>query len=202
MSKRAKFTDPRGQHVRLYKDIVKSPAWLGLSMAERGFYVTIRSQVTSFNNGNIEASLGTLKHSGVASSATLSKCLRALTTVGLIGKTRQGGIAWGRKVCSLYRFTDEPVIALPKADIKAMPATNEWKKFETVKSVKHALKIAHEDAKRSPAADESGLQELKLIDSESEASRVANASDSEADAFAPVQKLKQTLEANIALEVA
>ncbi|HEX7381080.1 MAG TPA: hypothetical protein VF265_02890, partial [Nevskiaceae bacterium] len=49
----------------------------------------------AFNNGNIEATLGALKHAGITSSATLAKGLRALSVAGFIAKTRQGGVAWG-----------------------------------------------------------------------------------------------------------
>lgn len=197
-----KHNDPRGQHLRLYLDITKSHAWLGLSMAERGFYVQLRSRLNSFNNGNIDATLGKFKHDGVTSSATLSKYLRSLATVGLIGKTRQGGVAWGQKVCSLYRFADEPVLHLPKYGIKAIPATNEWKQFDTLKAVKRALLVAHEEAKRKPAADESGLQKLNCTDSKSEASSAANASASEAEAVAHVQNLNQETALEIAVEAA
>ncbi len=106
--------DLRGGHVRLYWELVDSVAWRALSWADRGLYIAMRRKLLATNNGNIEATLGTLRHAGVTSSASLAKGLRALMTAGFIAKTRQGGVAYGTKVCSLYRFTDEPVFDLPK----------------------------------------------------------------------------------------
>jgi hypothetical protein len=179
-----------------------SPAWRALSMAERGLYVEIRKQLNSSNNGNISATMTTLKHAGVNSSATLAKGLRSMLAVGLIDKMRQGGIAWGQKVCSLYRFTDEAVFDFPKLGIKAMSATNDWRKFERIKDATRAIEAAHEDAKRKPADSKSGLQEVKRVDSVCEASSATNASASEAEGGTPAQFLKQPQRPETALEPA
>jgi hypothetical protein len=183
--------DPRGGHVRLHWELVDSVAWRALSWADRGLYIAIRRKLLGSNNGNIEASLSTLRHAGVTSSASLAKGLRALMTVGFLAKTRQGGIAYGQKVCSLYRFTDELVLQFPKLNIKAMRATNEWRQFGNLAEVRAALKAAHDAAKR-PAMKRagSGLQKMKGIGSVSE--RKASMTDSidEQEAAASVQKLK------------
>lgn len=88
--KRSKYKDPEGGHVRLYWKLLDSPAFLSLSWADRCLYLALKRKMNGSNNGNIEASLGSLRAAGFTSSATLAKGLRALLTVGLIDKTRQG----------------------------------------------------------------------------------------------------------------
>jgi hypothetical protein len=141
----------RGGHVRLYWDMIDSMAWRALSWVEKGLYVTMRRKLKGTNNGNIEATLATLKHYGITSPATLSKGLKSLQAVGLIAKTRQGGIAYGSKVCSLYRFTDEPTFEHPKLGVKACKATNDWQRFKTLGEARAAIKAAQA---RPAGADE------------------------------------------------
>ncbi|MDU7586553.1 MAG: hypothetical protein E7K47_04035 [Acidovorax sp.] len=186
-----KPSDPRGGHVRLYWTLIDSLAWRALSYSSQSVYIAMRRRLQSTNNGNISAALGDMKHFGITTSATLAKALRELQTVGLIAVTRQGGIAYGRQVCSLYRFTDEAVYEQPKVGVKACQATDDWKRFEKLAEVKGAIKKAHADAKRQPDKNKSGLQKLKRTDSDSEALSRFNDSDSEAVAVSLVQKLKQ-----------
>ena len=153
---KAKFTDPRGGHIRLYWDVTDSMAWRALSWAEKGLYLAMRRKLYSTNNGNIEATLTTLRHAGVTSPTSLAKGLRALQAVGLIAKTRQGGIAFGTKVCSLYRFTDEQVYEQTKVGIKPCKVTNEWQQFKTLAEARAALKAAHAAAKRPKGESDDG----------------------------------------------
>jgi hypothetical protein len=111
--------DHMGAHARLYDQIVNSHAWSALSFTARALYVQMRVKLKQTNNGNIEATAKTLSHSGFGSPSTLSKALRELQTVELIEKTRQGGIAAGGKLCSLYRFTDKETWEHTKNGIKA-----------------------------------------------------------------------------------
>jgi hypothetical protein len=136
--------DPRGGHVRLYWALVDSMAWRALSWVEQGLYIAMRRKLRATNNGNIEATLATLRHAGITSPATLSKGLKTLQAVGLIAKTRQGGIAWGVKHCSLYRFTDEAVFEQPRQGIKPCKATNEWQQFKTLAEARAAIKAAQQ----------------------------------------------------------
>ena len=130
-----------------------------------------------------------MKHYGISTSATLAKALRELQTVGLIAVTRQGGIAYGRQVCSLYRFTDEAVYEDPKGGVKAQQATNDWQRFTKLAEAEAEIKQAHANVKRPQ--NKSGVQILKRTDSDSEALRRFNDSDSEAVAVSLVQKVKQ-----------
>lgn len=137
--------DPRGGHVRLYWAILDSPAWRVLTHADVRVYLALRRKLGKTNNGDINATLAEMRHSGIGSSSTLSSALRRLEALGFIEKTRQGGIAFGGKLCSLYRFTDEPTFEIAKAKVKAGPATNEWGKFTNMVEARAAVR--HLEAK-------------------------------------------------------
>ncbi len=183
--------DPRGGHVRIYWEIVDSHAWRALSWADRGLYVALRRKLLNTNNGNIEATLGGMSPAGITSSASLSKGLRSLIAVGLIDKTRQGGIAYGSKVCSLYRFTDEAMLDHPRLGLKAMRATNEWKQFGSIEAANTAIEQANQAARRRPSENDLGVRFLKPAASESESHAVTSDSLPEAAGVLRVQRLKQ-----------
>lgn len=191
--------DPKGGHVRLYWDMIDSMAWRCLGASSKELYVAMRRSLKGSNNGNISATLGDLKHYGIRSSATLAKGLRELKTLGFIAPTRLGGIAWGTKVCTLYRFTDIASSEFPKLQIAAVGATDEWRKFTSLADASQALKQAHANARRPKQGStdgttqfDVGLQKLNDVASKSERSSSKFNSDSEAVANSLVQKLKQT----------
>lgn len=124
--------DPMGGHMRIYWGIVDSPAWRVLSHADVRVYLAMRRKLRSTNNGDINATLVEMRHSGISSSSTLSMALRHLEVLGFIAKTRQGGIAFGGKLCSLYRFTDQPTYEMPKLGLSAVRATSDWQRFTTI----------------------------------------------------------------------
>lgn len=142
--------DPRGGHVRIYWDVLDSHAWHALSYVEQAVYLAMSRQLRGSNNGDIEATLGTLRHHGITSSATLAKSLRALLTVGLIAVNRQGGMSQGGKQATLYRFTDAPALEFKKktGPIPASRATNEWKAWPSRAAAVAAIEAAHAAAKR------------------------------------------------------
>jgi len=160
--------DEMGAHARLYDQIAHAPAWLALSCTARALYMQLRVKLKTNNNGNIEATLGTLKHSGFKSSSTLAKALRELETLGLIAKTRQGGITAGGRLCNLYRFTDKPMYDFPKQGLKASKATHEWRQWAGLREAEAALRAAHAAAKRPECENANKPQESKRINSESE----------------------------------
>ena len=132
--------DPRGGHARIYWEILDSPAWRALTHADVRVYLAIRRRLGKTNNGNISATLTDCAHHGIKSSSTLAAALYRLEALGFISKTRQGGIAAGGKVCSLYRFTDEPTFDIPKVHVKAEPASNDWKAFTSLAHARSALR--------------------------------------------------------------
>jgi predicted transcriptional regulator len=132
--------DPRGGWIRLYWEIVDSMAWRVLSHADVRVYLALRRKLVHTNNGNISAALSEMKHSSIPSSSTLATALHRLEALGLLEKTRQGGIADGGKLCCLYRFTDEESFDFPKLAVRASKATNEWKSFKTLAAARAVIK--------------------------------------------------------------
>ncbi len=133
--------DPRGGHARLYWSILDSPAWRTLTHADVRVYLALRRKLGRTNNGDINATLAEMKHAGISSSSTLSAALHRLEALGFIEKTRQGGIASGGKLCSLYRFTDDPTFDIAKAGVRAGPATNEWQRFKNMAEARAAVRM-------------------------------------------------------------
>lgn len=100
-------------------------------------YLALRRKLGKTNNGDINATLSEMKHSGISSSSTLSTALHRLEALGFIEKTRQGGIAFGGKLCSLYRFTVSPTnrrLTLPRPGFvpARQPTTGDWRLFNNL----------------------------------------------------------------------
>lgn len=132
--------DPRGGHIRLYWEMHDSAAWRALSHADVRVYLALRRKLGGTNNGDINATLAELRHAGISSSSTLSTALHRLEALGFIAKTRQGGIAFGGKLCSLYRFTDVETFDIVKAGVTAGKATNDWKLFKSLAEARAAVR--------------------------------------------------------------
>jgi len=195
-------TDPRGGHVRLYWVLLDSMAWRALGWADQGLYIAMRRKLQGSNNGNIEATLATLRHSGITSTASLAKGLRALLAVGLIDRTRQGGLSQGRKVCNLFRFTDEPVLEHPKLEIPAMKATNDWREHTTLASAQAAIQAAHKASltgKPRQRKNASPVQPLNRTSSAIEVITPFTSSKTEVGDARSVQKLKSVETAELAV---
>lgn len=179
-----------GGHVRVYWSILDSPAWHALSYADQALYMALRRDLGATNNGNISATLKTMRHRGFTSSATLAKCLRALQAVELIDKTRQGGIANGGKECCLYRFTDQETWPHPKKGVAAMKPSHGWRRFASRAQAAAVIREAHANARRpTPNGVESKVQKLKRADSKFEPGDANCASEAEHDADAATQIL-------------
>jgi hypothetical protein len=181
MTKSKQFQDPRGGHIRLYWELVDSNAWRALTHADVRIYLALRRKLLGSNNGDINATLKGLKHAGITSSSSLSNALHRLEALGFIGKTRQGGIAHGGKLCSLYRFTDVETKEFPKQGVRAIGPTNEWKNFKTIAEANLAVKnfsrknklklrpsdrsasiIKSEESKSAPTSEQMGNFLLRL----------------------------------------
>ena len=137
--KKNKSNDPRGKFAQVFHSVVETSAFYALSRCSRAVYLELRLSLGQNNNGDISATLTDFKRRGAMGSATLSKALDELQTLGFIDKTRQGGIAANGKNCSLYRFTDTLVHAMPPKGIPAMKATHEYKAFKSTKEAKAAF---------------------------------------------------------------
>lgn len=181
MKRRAMPKDPRGGHVRLYWELMDCPAWRALSHADVRVYLAMRRKLGKTNNGDINATLTEMRHAGITSSSTLSTALQRLETLGFIEKTRQGGIANGGKVCSLFRFTDEVTYDIAKAGVKASPARHEWRAFETIAKARAAVR----GFKRE---NNSKLRTANRTDSTVEADKQITASKAEHVTRPPLRK--------------
>lgn len=136
-------------HIKIGNDVLKSKAWAAISPMSRSLYVDLRSWMFTGANGDISATSKTLGPLGYKKSS-LTKCLYELQAAGLIAKTRNGGVANGSKVCCLYRFTDMPVIAMPKKGINMSKPTHDYITLEirvgspkaTIKEVREQIDAA------------------------------------------------------------
>ncbi len=111
-------------------NILDSPAFLTLPPLARALYFDLRRQLKGVsNNGLIAATETELKRYGWARS-TAKKYLPMLVKRGLIEKTRQGGIDYMSKICSLYAFTDYATVDAPTKQVQGKPALlafRDWK---------------------------------------------------------------------------
>lgn len=140
--KSSQLVDWTGEaHIRIPLRVLNSPAWRVAPFSARAVYVDLRTKMKFITqNGNINAVFSEMKHRGWTSRTTLAKALRQTEVLGLVRKTRQGGIASMSKVCTLYRFTDLPVPEWPKLGIPAQDATHEYNQFSSVKEAAAALR--------------------------------------------------------------
>ena len=195
MKRGAHPKDPRGGHVRLYWSILDSPAWRTLTHADVRVYLGLRRKLGKTNNGDINATLAEMCHSGISSSSTLSTALQRLEALGFIEKTRQGGIAFGGKLCSLYRFTDEPTFDIAKAGVRAGPATNDWQRFNNLADARAAVRQYNRKNKLK-------LRLSNRSASTIEAEKVFSGSTIEQVAVSPVRPSKRRQEAAHPLQAA
>lgn len=194
--------DPQGRHVRIYCTLLDSMAWREMGWSGRALFIDMRSSVNATNNGNLSATLTSLKHRGWNSAATLANALFELQALGFIAKTRGGGVEHGSKVCSLYRFTDLDMFEFPKLGLAHQKATHDYQRFRTLADVEQAIQSAavkrQENADRiaarrekASAGKKSTVQKMNRSSSETEAVKAFDSSVSEADGLPTVQNLKQ-----------
>lgn len=140
--------DPRGGHVRLYWDLLDSPAWRSLTPSDQRCYVALLRGLRSSNNGDLALSLSMARHHGISSPTTLAKGLRALQAVGLIAVTRRGGCSrGGQRLPTLYRITDQQCFDIPAKFVPAMKATNDWKAITSIAHGEALIRQAEQAAK-------------------------------------------------------
>ena len=189
--KKGAIKDPRGGHVRLYWEIIDSPAWGSLAAADQRAYLALLRQLRSTNNGDLSLPITVARHFGIASSATLAKSLRALVAVGLAAVTRKGGCSFGgQRLPTLYRLTDLAVFASPTKHIDASKATNEWKLVSSKAHGRALIRAVENFAKADAEKLKTQLQKLNATASEIEAVGQKTASEIEAWPSRPLQKMK------------
>lgn len=182
--------DPRGGHVRLYWELLDSNAWRALSATDQRVHVGILRQLRSTNNGDLSMPLSVARHHGITSKTTLAKSLRALQAVGLIAVTRKGGAArGGQRLPTLYRITDQPVLAMPGKFIEAQRATNEWKAITSLAHAEALIAQAEKSAAEDAAKTETQGQKMTHTGSEIGPVRPITGSENGPWSTGPVQKM-------------
>ena len=124
-----------------YADFIGIPRKVAESLAlktvppiGRALYLDLRRQYNGHNNGQIAAVLeGTEDRPGLAAYGwpprSVFKYIKVLLDHHLIEKTRQGGIGAMSKICSLYAFTDLPVVANKEKGIAGSMASLAYLNF-------------------------------------------------------------------------
>lgn len=128
---RNKGRKERGRFMGVSFTVLDSPAFLTLPPLARALYFDLRRQFYgATNNGLIAATETELKRYGWARS-TVKKYLPQLIERGLIEQTRQGGIAYMSKICSLYAFTDYDTVDAPTKNVKGKRASLAYRDWKT-----------------------------------------------------------------------
>lgn len=165
------FRDSKGRHVRIYCDLLDSPAWYALSKTSRSLFLDLRSFVGPTNNGNISAALSLMRKKGWNSSSTLADALFELQVLGFLAKTRDTvGVENGSRVCCLYRFTDLSTYPFPKLFIEAHPETHDYRDYTTLAAAQRALKEA-QALREAAAREKSAVRKRNGVDSAAEPMR-------------------------------
>lgn len=139
MARPSGYRDPNGRHIRVYSSLLNSPAYRVIGFAAKALFFDLRDKLTGTNNGAIVATLAEMRHKGWNSTATLAKALYELRAMGFIAVTAEGGLKQGRRVPSLYRFTDLPVFDLPREGVQAIPATFDFMRYTAVREAERGL---------------------------------------------------------------
>ena len=176
-------------HCRVRADVTSSNAWRVLSYSSKALYLDLRAKLRNGSNGNVSAAMSDMKHTGWSSSATLAKALYELLAVGLIIKTRSGGVECGSKVCSLYGFTDLDINPIPKLNIEKRRPSYEYRDFKTIAEATFALESGFAQL-RSDALNRKGNTKAKKKKhaSEIEAVKPFIASENEAVTYLSASK--------------
>lgn len=127
--------------IGISRKVADSPAFGTLPPIARALYVDLRRQFNGYNNGQIAAVIkGTKDHPGLAAfgwaSRTVFKFINTLIEHGLIERTRQGGINYLSKTCSLYAFTDLAVAANKEKNIAGSLPSLAYRSFTPKERVK------------------------------------------------------------------
>jgi len=179
----AKWVDPNGRHVRVYVDLLNTPAWRTLGFSAKALFMDLRAGVQATNNGNISAALSLMKHRGWTAPTTLAKALYELRVLGFIAVTVEGGLRQGSRVPSLYRFCDLDVFEQPKIGIQSIKATHDYRKFESVREAQQALvvgleKLQAEGRKKQQTKKKSPVQKMYPSSTETVSERVFSNTES------------------------
>lgn len=138
-----------GGFFRLPHAVMDSPNYRAASAKAIKLLADLGFQFRGSNNGDLSAAWGIMKARGWKSRDTRDRALRELLELGLIEKTRQGGLHW----CSLYALTwlaidecggklDVPPTTVASGLWKQPPMPSEKQNASTpIVSSKHACRV-------------------------------------------------------------
>jgi hypothetical protein len=141
------YRDPQGRHIRVYVDLLNSPAYRALGYSARALFFDMRASVGPSNNGDINATLSKLKHRGWNNCRTVANALRELLTLGFVVQTRPGTWGVGKGTCALFGFTDIDIHE-QKGKVEARRASFDYRQFESLGQAERAIKEGVAELKR------------------------------------------------------
>ena len=89
---KAKGRKIQGAFLAIPRDVLTSPAFLSLSLKSRALLLDLGVQYRGNNNGDLAAPWSYMRVRGWKSRQTVDRALLELLAVGLIEKTKQGGL--------------------------------------------------------------------------------------------------------------
>lgn len=102
---KAKGRKVEGPFLAMPRAVLDSPAFLSLSLKSRALLLDLGVQYRGNNNGDLSAPWSYLRKRGWKSRQTIERAIKELLDVGLIEKTRQGGLHWP----NLYALGWQPI---------------------------------------------------------------------------------------------
>lgn len=163
----AKKLNDRGRYARLFHDVVNTPAWIALGSNAKTLYIDLLIQFNGSNNGNLSATIATMKHRGWRSSSTLAVALAELLALGFIVKTRGGGVRQGSRACCLYALSDLPIRANEKVGTEAAQPSYGFRLYGSVADAKRALEAVRQKKTtlRNSNCDSSEIEQVRPFNS-------------------------------------
>lgn len=110
-------------HVRLYKSLLNSSAWLSLSPVGRALYVQLAARYMGSNNGRIPYSVRDGQDELHVGKSTVQRALAELVERGFLVAEKRGAFSLKLKHATEWRLTDHP------CDLTGRPATKDYMKW-------------------------------------------------------------------------
>ena len=106
---RSKGRKTSGTFTLLPHMVMDAPAFVNRGPSALKLLLDLSRQLNGKNNGGLIATFSKMKERGWRSTSTLEAAKKELLAAGLIEQTRQGGLAQGARVPSLYAVTWLPI---------------------------------------------------------------------------------------------
>ena len=160
--------EPRYQ---VFRELADSLAFRTLPGASKLLWHDMMMSYRGRNNGDINATLGSLSKYGWKSSSTLARALAYLIAHGFIRETRKGGgNGCSLRQCCLYRFTHLATNANDEIGIKGAAATYDYRQFDPEKLPKKVTLASLKGLSENNSCFE--IRSLTLLNQKSHASKL------------------------------